>query len=636
MTDTFKGIITADGKKRQLPYGSVLETPVSDETLSVEGGFADAKVTGDKFKEVKAETDSLKEDITRSKEAIKDLSDKKITKFYASNLVETTLNDSDNGKITDMKVYGKSFQKQYTGKNLLKNEKASTTITLNGGTFSVDKNGIVTVNGTFTADTEFTINDFHISTSEGGYYLVGCPNGGGSSTYYLTLYNSFTNMFDYDYGNGSGLFQLNKSETHMARIVFKSGVVANNLVFKPMLTTKSSATYDDFEPYVGGIPSPNPDYPQEIQSVVNPVVKVCGKNLLKPTLENTTLNGITCTNNGDGTYTLNGTANHNVVLLIKNYNFEKGINYKLVGTDKAYGSNAFLFIQSKGADNGNGLIYESTDYSNIVIGLYIINGSVCNNLLFKPMLTTDLNATYDDFVPYKEQSATIPITLNAIPVSEGGNITVNGQQYIADYVDIENKKLVRMVGEVDLGTLDWSSGTDGYGDNFFVARPNNIRKYNNTETLNGITTITNLFVTWDVINWTKSYNLYDKTIVASYERQLAIRDLNYTDTTSFKNAMSGVKLLYELATPTITDLTDKEVQAFKDLATYYPTTNVMVTSDQLDGYTTFNYPISLANGWNYVKEQLGDTREYIYDMELQSAEAYVNSEYAVTLTELGV
>lgn len=62
MTDTFKGIITADGKKRQLPYGSILEPPVSDTTLTIQGGFADSKVVGDKFKQVKAETNSLKED----------------------------------------------------------------------------------------------------------------------------------------------------------------------------------------------------------------------------------------------------------------------------------------------------------------------------------------------------------------------------------------------------------------------------------------------------------------------------------------------------------------------------------------------------------------------------------------------
>lgn len=65
MADTFKGIITADGKKRQLPYNAVFGTPASDPTLSLEGAFADSKAVGDKFKEVKTETDSLKEDLGR-------------------------------------------------------------------------------------------------------------------------------------------------------------------------------------------------------------------------------------------------------------------------------------------------------------------------------------------------------------------------------------------------------------------------------------------------------------------------------------------------------------------------------------------------------------------------------------------
>lgn len=99
MADTFKGIITADGKKRQLPYRNVIETPVSDETLSIQGAFADAKVVGDNFKKTNAETDSLKEDLSN-----------KITKFYASNQGETHITDSDNGKIQDMMLYGKSSQ----------------------------------------------------------------------------------------------------------------------------------------------------------------------------------------------------------------------------------------------------------------------------------------------------------------------------------------------------------------------------------------------------------------------------------------------------------------------------------------------------------------------------------------------
>lgn len=91
-----------------------------------------------------------------------------------------------------------------------------------------------------------------------------------------------------------------------------------------------------------------------------------------------------------------------------------------------------------------------------------------------------------------------------------------------------------------------------------------------------------------------------------------------------------------LQTPKETDLTHEEIAAFKALATYYPITNISINSEQLDGYTVFNYPISMANGWNYVKKQLNDNRDYIYDMDTQSAEAYVNSEYAVALTELEV
>ena len=75
MADTFKGIITVDGKKRQLPYGSVLDKPVANKTLDIEGAFADAKVVGDKFKAVKAETDSLKEDLTQVSESISEISD---------------------------------------------------------------------------------------------------------------------------------------------------------------------------------------------------------------------------------------------------------------------------------------------------------------------------------------------------------------------------------------------------------------------------------------------------------------------------------------------------------------------------------------------------------------------------------
>lgn len=154
----------------------------------------------------------------------------------------------------------------------------------------------------------------------------------------------------------------------------------------------------------------------------------------------------------------------------------------------------------------------------------------------------------------ESQTVTLPYTLNAIPVSSGGNVTIDGQQYIADYVDVERGKVVR---RVDSSKLD------------------------NTQSI------------IDKNEWL-------------------------------------------LAEPQEIDLTQEEVQTLKTLATYYPTTNISINSEQLDGYTVFNYPISMKNGWDYVKKQLNDNRDYIYDMDLQSAEAYVNSEYAVALTELEV
>ena len=83
----------------------------------------------------------------------------------------------------------------------------------------------------------------------------------------------------------------------------------------------------------------------------------------------------------------------------------------------------------------------------------------------------------------------------------------------------------------------------------------------------------------------------------------------------------------------IIDLTDEEVQAFRDLATYYPTTNVFVSSDQLDGYTTFNYPLNMANGWNYVMQQIEETRPIIYDTEVKVLENRIDTAILTAMTE---
>ena len=89
---------------------------------------ADAKTSEDAAAKSAADADSTSNSINDSmtqiaanKEAVSQLKEdlsNKITKFYASNQGETHLADSDNGKIQDMVLYGKSEQKQYKGINL--------------------------------------------------------------------------------------------------------------------------------------------------------------------------------------------------------------------------------------------------------------------------------------------------------------------------------------------------------------------------------------------------------------------------------------------------------------------------------------------------------------------------------------
>jgi hypothetical protein len=129
-------------------------------------------------------------------------------------------------------------------------------------------------------------------------------------------------------------------------------------------------------------------------------------NLLNPTLKTSSQNGITCTNNGDGTYTLNGTASDNAVFILQsNIEIASG-KYKLTGCPQGGSTTSFKLDfeykgNSTGIDYGNGNIINKT--SNDIfkyLRIVIYTGTILNNAVFKPMLTTNLSATYDDFVPY--------------------------------------------------------------------------------------------------------------------------------------------------------------------------------------------------------------------------------------------
>lgn len=194
-----------------------------------------------------------------------------------------------------------------------------------------------------------------------------------------------------------------------------------------------------YEPYVGGKPSPSPDYPQEIKSVVNPTVKVCGKNLLDcRSALSRTVGGISFINNKDGSFSISGknTLSYNA------YDIEFMVSQS--GTYKAYrGTNSpipIVIIYDPEAGENVAVITDSGETFQLKKGkLYYYSIAFTDvssdiDVTYKPFLTVDVTGTYADYEPYTGQSITLPYTLNAIPVASGGNVTIDGQQYIADRV----------------------------------------------------------------------------------------------------------------------------------------------------------------------------------------------------------
>lgn len=142
------------------------------------------------------------------------------------------------------------------------------------------------------------------------------------------------------------------------------------------------------------------------------------RNLLKPPFAAHSGYGIKMTKINDGTLKLDGTARENYVFYLQGNSsqsvpFENTVGgCKMLGCpingsqdtyriDVCYYNSSELNSELKAvaSDIGNGVIINDA-YPYLNYRLYINKGTTVTNLIFKPMVTTDLEATIDDFVPY--------------------------------------------------------------------------------------------------------------------------------------------------------------------------------------------------------------------------------------------
>lgn len=234
--------------------------------------------------------------------------------------------------------------------------------------------------------------------------------------------------------------------------------------------------------------TPSPDSPVPMESVGDGGsigVKVIGKNLIPYPYPDTTktVNGVTFTDNGDGSITVNGAATGGQATFTVATDLNISGVFCLSGRPIGEVTQSYS-LQPKvdntwsveNYDIGNGGAELTVKSTINVIYIVIMKNRTINNVTFYPQL--EIGSTATAYEPYKEPQTMIHQTPNGLPgihVSEGGNYTdENGWQWICDEVDFAGRKYVQRVYKtVFSDATDWivtaaGNGTTRFQNNSFV------------------------------------------------------------------------------------------------------------------------------------------------------------------------
>ncbi len=268
--------------------------------------------------------------------------------------------------------------------------------TINGITWTYTSDGILLANGTATENSNFAIVNINNAIPVTGQKvtLSGCPDSKGTSKYGIYYYDTVTSRFD----NGEGATFIPKGVVTINARIFK-GQTVDNLVFKPQLELGSTATA--YTPYISDL------------STVN--VTRCGKNILEyPYVETTlTRNGLTFTDNKDGTITVNGTATADTQFRLQDtvaypnnpnpFNSLIGKKVYINGSPEGSSKDTYAIQWVAVGTYGNGVM-TVTKSSYYRFAIFVKSGITVENLVFKPQI--ELGITAIPYEPYQGQSYT--------------------------------------------------------------------------------------------------------------------------------------------------------------------------------------------------------------------------------------
>lgn len=470
----------------------------------------------------------------------------------------------------DVKMYGDTFQQTYTGKNLIAIRR--TAETKNGVTCTWD-GASFTLNGTTTANTDFYGRGWWGGTSDpialpAGTYTMSLRKRDGSlatdagfsiDCYYGTTW--VIGIYRGNYGAGFSTVTFDSDTQYsVLYISLQSGKTYNNEKFYVQLEKSESPTA--YEPFVGGQPSPNPDYPQPIQTVTGlQTVEIVGKNLfddsVAPASDALTTAGVSWSREDDGSIHTSGTNSGAYRFIRYEITLPAG-SYWFGGCPSGGSTDGYsMVIQTDYSDpstikfdTGSGNTFTLAQQTTIQVFPIRIGSQTVNmdGKVFKPIIVAGSMAS--DYIPYSEQMYQLDL----------GDIELNNlDDTYVDYIwkDGEEWKVHKEVGQytfTDASGFTWGADRNrlyispttlaGLGINFVPPASQTSEFYALSDKFKA-----EVFSTGYADSYTGACFICSSGMTWSFRG-------GWSNGTEAMSAFADTTVYYALATPTDTTITD--------------------------------------------------------------------------------
>ena len=289
-----------------------------------------------------------------------------------------------------------------------------------------------------------------------------------------------------------------------------------------------------------------------------------GKNKLPFFEEIKTNAGVTVTPNEDGTYKWSGTATSSNVVSYSLPPLNLSGYYKYKSTHNS----VQLYYEEDGVTKAitNNTVFNIGEITPTALVFYTSNGTTRNEQSIKAWLVK--NETDETFEPYRGRTYTINL----------------GDTIYGGTLDVTSGKLVMVVdrASVDLGSLTWTRFSTGTTNKYRFQAP-----LTNVKPSGGNTGVADLMSSdYISVSPNDTYACVDGVAAHATNESILVYDEAHSSETAdvFTTSISGVQLVYELATPVTIQLTPQQIQLLDGYNLIFANTgDIAITTNDIEG-----------------------------------------------------